>query len=62
MGAIIIHAALIVVPFVDRGRYLSPRRRLVFVVVGAAVALVLLVLGFKAQFAPVEAHMLEGVM
>ena len=59
---VIIFLGLIAVPFVDRGRYLSPRRRIVIVVISAAVALTLLALGIKAQFSPVEPHMLEGVM
>jgi quinol-cytochrome oxidoreductase complex cytochrome b subunit len=59
---VIIFVGLIAVPFVDRSRYMSPRRRLVFVAIGAAVGLTLLALGIKAQVSPVEPHMLEGVM
>lgn len=59
---VIIFLGLIAVPFVDRGRYMSPRRRIVIVAIGAAVGLALLILGIKAQLSPVEPHMLEGVM
>jgi hypothetical protein len=59
---VIVFLGLIAVPFVDRGRYMSPRRRVVVVVIGLAVGLTLLALGIKAQVSPVEPHMLEGVM
>src|SRR5215510_411919 len=59
---VIIFLGLIAVPFVDRGRYMSPRRRVVVVVIGLAVGLTLLALGIKAEVSPVEPHMLEGVM
>src|SRR5262249_20331013 len=59
---VIIFLGLIAVPFVDRGRYMSPRRRVVVVVIGLAIGLTLLALGIKAQVSPVEPHMLEGVM
>ncbi len=58
----ILFVALAAVPFVDRTRFMSARRRLPFVVLGAALLLGLAVLGVYAWLGPVVQHMPEGGM
>ncbi len=57
---IILFALLAVVPLADRSRYMSPRRRILIVGLGAALAVALLGLGVYAWLGPVVRHMTEG--
>jgi len=59
---VIILAGLIVLPFVDRGKHMSSRTRVVVVVIGLRLPSPCSPLGIKAQLSPVEPHMLESVM
>lgn len=57
---IILFGLLAIVPFADRSRYMSPRRRIVIVGLGAALAVALLALGVYAWLGPVVEHMPAG--
>jgi quinol-cytochrome oxidoreductase complex cytochrome b subunit len=54
---VILFIVLAAVPFVDRNPYMSPRRRLVFVILGAALVVGLAALGVSAWLGPVVKHM-----
>ncbi len=56
-GPAIILLALVALPFIDRGRWVSPRQRKVIITLGALFISALVLLGYYAWKTPVKSHM-----
>jgi ubiquinol-cytochrome c reductase cytochrome b subunit len=61
IGAMTVIFLLVVVPFVDRSPWLSPRRRKWIIVIGALILVALIISGGYAWFSRPEAHLMENV-
>lgn len=57
----LLFGGLALVPFIDRGRYRSPARRRIVIIVGAVVALALVALAIYAALTVPQAHVQEAM-